>query len=168
MGRVVSKQFGLSTKAGYLIYILSWAHLCVKSKGDGGNTQFNERWLTVAFGIRHLPSNQEPQLLCCSVVQSRLTLLRFHGLQHSRLPYLSLSSGVCWNSCPLSRWCHPTISPSVAHFSCPQSFPVSGSFPMSGLFTSGGQSIGASASASVLPVISWVNYWNGESQFPHL
>ena len=55
-----------------------------------------------------------------------------HKLQHSRLPHPSLSSGVWSNSCPLSRWCHPTISSSVAHFfSCPQSFPASGSFPVS-------------------------------------
>ena len=79
--------------------------------------------------------------------------LRPHGLQHIRLPCPSLSPGVCSNSCPLSQWCHPTISSSVACFSsCLQSFPASGSFPMSQLFTSGGQSIGVSASASVLPM----------------
>ena len=66
--------------------------------------------------------------------------------KHARLPCPLLSPGVCSNSCPLSQWCHPTISPSVAPFSsCPQSFPASGSFPMSLLFVSGGQSIGASA-----------------------
>ena len=75
------------------------------------------------------------------------------GLQHTRLPCPSLSPGVCSNSCPLSQWCHPTISSSVPPFSiCPQSFPASGSFPMSGLFASGGQSIGISASSSVLPM----------------
>ena len=74
-----------------------------------------------------------------------------HKLQHNRLPYPSLSPKVCSNSCPLSQWCHPTISSSVAPFSsCLQSFPASGSFPMSRLFKSGGQRIGASA--SVLPV----------------
>ena len=76
-----------------------------------------------------------------------------HGLQHSRLPCPSLSPGLCSNSCPLSWWWHPTISSTVVPFSsCPQSFLVSGSFPLSPLFTSGGQSIGASASASVLPM----------------
>ena len=76
-----------------------------------------------------------------------------HGLQHTRPSCLSPTPGVYSNSCPLSQWCHPTISSSVVPFSsCPQSFPASGSFPMSQLFTSGGQSIGASASASVLPV----------------
>ena len=76
-----------------------------------------------------------------------------HGLQCSRLPCPSPTHGAYSNSCPLSRWCHPTISSSVVLFaSCPQSFPASGSFPMSQFFTSGGQSIGASASASVLPI----------------
>ena len=79
--------------------------------------------------------------------------LRPHGLQQARLPCPSLSPGVCSNSCPLSWSCYPTISSSVDPFSsCPQSVPTSRSFPMSRLFTSLGQSIGASASASVLPV----------------
>ena len=76
-----------------------------------------------------------------------------HGLQHPRLPCPSPASRACSNSCPSSRWCHPTISSSVVPFSsCPQSFPASGSFPMSQFFESGGQSTGASASASVLPM----------------
>ena len=76
-----------------------------------------------------------------------------YGLQHIRFPCPSLSPTVCSNSCPSSWWCHPTISSSVALFSsCPQSFPASQSFPVSWLFASGGQSIGASATASVLPV----------------
>ena len=77
--------------------------------------------------------------------------LRPHGLQHARLLCPSLSPGACSNSCPLSQWCHPTILSSVPLFSsCIQSFPASGSFPVNQLFTSGGQSIRASASASVL------------------
>ena len=77
--------------------------------------------------------------------------LQPHGLQHTRLPCPSLSPGVCSTSCPLSWWCHPTISSSIIPFSfCPQSFPASGSFPVSWLFALGGQSIGVSA--SVLPV----------------
>ena len=72
-----------------------------------------------------------------------------HGLQHARLPCPSLSPRVCSNSCPLSWWCHPTVS---SFSSCSQSFPASGSSPMSQLFASGSQSTGASASASVLPV----------------
>ena len=73
-----------------------------------------------------------------------------HGLQHTRLPCPSLSPRACSNSCPLSRRYPPTISSSLIPFSCPQSCPASESFPMNWLFTSGGQSIGASA--SVLPI----------------
>ena len=77
--------------------------------------------------------------------------LRPHELQHARLPCLSLSPGVCSDSCPLSRWCHPTISSSATPFSfCPHSFPLLGSSSMSQLFASGGQSIGVSASTPVL------------------
>ena len=76
-----------------------------------------------------------------------------HGLQHARLTCPSLSPGACANSRLLSQWCHPTISSSVIPFSsCLQSFPASGPFLLSQLVTSGGQSIKASASASVLPI----------------
>ena len=76
-----------------------------------------------------------------------------HELQHARLPCPSLSSGACSNSYPLCRWCHPTISSSVIPFSSRlQSCPASGSYPVSQLFTSGDQSIGVLASASVLPM----------------
>ena len=89
---------------------------------------------------------------CCSVTQSCPTLCNPTG-QHARLPCPSPSPRVCSNACPLSQWCHPTTSSSVISFSsCLQSFPASGSFPVSWLFPSGGQSIGASASASVLPM----------------
>ena len=78
-----------------------------------------------------------------------LNSLRPHGLQHAMLPCPSLCPWVCSNSCPLSHWCHPTISFSVTSFtSCPQSFPASGSFPVRQLLTSGSQSIGASISDS--------------------
>ena len=86
----------------------------------------------------------------CSVVSDSL---QPHGLQHARLPCPSPTPGVYSDSCPLSWWCHPTVSSSVVPFSSRlQSFPASESFPMSRLFTSGGQSIGASASASVFPL----------------
>ena len=76
-----------------------------------------------------------------------------HGLQHARLPSPSPTPEACSNSCPSSLWCHPTISSSVFPFSSHlQSFPGSGSFPVSRLFASGGQSIGVSASTSVLPM----------------
>ena len=86
----------------------------------------------------------------CSVMSDSL---QPHEPQHSRPPCPSLTPGVYPNSCPLSRWCHPTISSSVVPVSfCLQSFPASGSFQMSQLFTSGGQNIGISASTSVLPM----------------
>ena len=79
--------------------------------------------------------------------------LRPHEPQHTRPPCPSPTPGVHPNPCPLSRWCHPTISSSVIPFSsCPQSFPASGSFSMSQLFASGGQRIGVSASTLVLPM----------------
>ena len=87
-----------------------------------------------------------------------------HGLQHVRLPCPSPTPGAHSNSCPLSGWCHPAISSSVVPFSsCPQSLPASGSFPMSQLFVSGGQSIGVSASTSVLPMNTqdWSLGWTG-------
>ena len=85
-----------------------------------------------------------------SVAQSCPTLCNLHGLKHARPPCPSTPRAHL-NSCPLNRWCHPTISSSVIPFSsCPQSFPASESFPMSQFFASGGQSIGVSASASVL------------------
>ena len=87
--------------------------------------------------------------------------LQPHELEHTRLPYPLLFPWVCSNSCPLSHWCHPTISssgtttrekPITPFFFCPQSFSASGSFPVGQLFASGGQSIGASTSVSVLPM----------------
>ena len=87
---------------------------------------------------------------CCLVAQLCPTLC---NPMDCRLSCPSLSLGVCLNSRPLSQWCHPTISSFVAHFSsCPKSFPTSESFPKSQFFASGGQSIGASASALVLPM----------------
>ena len=94
---------------------------------------------------------------CCSVaVQLCLNSLQPHGLHQARLPCPALSPRVCSNSCPLSRWCHPTISSSVAPFSsCPQFFPESGSFSISHLFKTGGQCIGASASVLPMNIQGW-------------
>ena len=104
--------------------------------------------------------------------------LRPHEWKHARPPCPSPTPGVYPNSCPLSQWCHPTISSSVVAFSsCPQSFPASGSFPMSQLFTSGGQRIGVSASTSVLPMntqdsspLGWTGWISLQSKglFKHL
>ena len=86
----------------------------------------------------------------CSVM---FDILQLHGLHHARPPCPSPGPRACSNSCPSRQWCHPTISFSVVPFSsCLQSFLASGSFPVSQFFTSGGQSIGASASTSVLPM----------------
>ena len=89
--------------------------------------------------------------------------LRPHELQRARLPRPSLSPWACSNSCPSSRWCHPTISSSVVPFSsCLQSFPAWGSFPMSQLFASGGQSIRASASVLPMNIQAWFpSGWTG-------
>ena len=93
-----------------------------------------------------------PSVQFSSVAQLCPTL-QPHGLQHARLPCPSSTPRVYSNSCPLSRWCHPTISSSVVPFSSRlQSFPASGSFQMSQFFTSGGQCIGVSASTSFLPM----------------
>ena len=103
----------------------------------------------------HRPTDTDNQIFSSvqfshSVVSNSL---RPHESQHTRPPCPSPTPGVYPNSSPLSRWCHPAISSSVIPFSsCPQSFPASGSFQMSQLFASGGQSTGASASTSVLPM----------------
>ena len=96
----------------------------------------------------------------CSVVSDSL---RPYELQHARPPCPSPTPRVHSDSHPSSQWYHPAISSSVVPFSsCPQSFPASGSFPMSQFFISGGQSIGVSASASVLPIQDWFPLgWTG-------
>ena len=108
----------------------------------------------------HQKRRVPPTTLVLSVQFSHSVMsdsLRPHGLQHTslsiRFPWVSPTPGACSYPCPLSLWCHPTISPSVVALSpCLQSFPASGSFPMSQFFASGGQSIGVSASASALPM----------------
>ena len=109
--------------------------------------------MTHANIFNNLLSNLSDNCCCfCSVTQLCPALWP-HGLYHARLPCPSPSPGVDSNPCPLSHWCHSTTSSSIAPFSsCLQSFPASGPFQMSQLFASGGQSVGASASASILPV----------------
>ena len=112
------------------------------------------QWENLLFGMNSIQFSR-------SVMS---TSLWPHELQHTRPPCPPPTPGVHQNPCPLSRWCHPTIPSSVVPFSsCPQSFPASGSFPMSQLFASGGQSIGVSASASVLPMNTqdWSLGWTG-------
>ena len=114
-------------------------------------------------------------LLCLHLLEYKLQSVQFsrsvvsdslqpHELQHARPPCPSSIPGVYSNSCPSSRWCHSAISSSVIPFSsCPQSLPASRSFPMSRLFAWGGQSIGVSASTSVLPMNTqdWSLGWTG-------
>ena len=110
-------------------------------------------------GIFHIIQFCKVQLLSC------VRLFATHGLQHTRPPCPSPTPGVYSNSCPLSWWCPPTISSSVIPFSsCLQSLPASRSFPMSQFFASGGQSIGVSALALVLPmnIQDWFPFgWTG-------
>ena len=102
-------------------------------------------WINVILG--------RDSVLCFSSVTQLCLTLWSHGLQYARLPCPSPTPGASSDSCPSSWWCHPTISSSVIPFtSCLQSFSASGSFPVSQFFTSGGQNIGASASASVFPM----------------
>ena len=121
---------------------------------------------------KHSPYVRKKNSHNCKSLQSLSTMMWCSSLQllshvqlistpwTARLPCPSLSPGACWNSRPSSRWCHPTILSSVVPFSsCLQSFPASGSFPMSRLFSSGGQSIGVSASEAVLPM-------NNQGWFP--
>ena len=98
--------------------------------------------------LNHGPPVESPVQSSRSVVSASL---QPHGLKHTRLPCPPPTPGACSNSCPSSWWCHPTISSSVVSFSsCLQPFPASGYFQMTQFFASGGQSIGVSASASVL------------------
>ena len=125
LGREVPLEEGMATHSSILTWRISW---------------------TEKFG--GLPSSSVQ--FSHSVMSNSL---RPHGRQHARLPDPSPTPGACSNSCPLRRCCHPIISSSVVPFSsCLQSFPASGSFQMSQFFASGGQNIGVSASASVLPM----------------
>ena len=111
-----------------------------------------------SYGLQHArlpcPSPTPSSVSCCSVTSNSL---QPHGLQNTRPPCPSPTPEVYSNSYPLSQWCHQIISSPVVPFSRLQSFPASGSFPRSQFFTSGGQSIGVSASASVLPMN--IQFW---------
>ena len=113
-------------------------------------------WITLLFTWKEHNTVNQLALQFSSVQFTRSVVsdsLRPHGLQHARPPCPSPTPRVHPNPCPSSQWCHLTVSSSIVPFSsCFQSFPASGSFPMSQFFTSGGQSIGVSASTSVLPM----------------
>ena len=123
----------------FFFFFFLFRHICVMRNIGQKNASVSSSWKKGLFSH--------------SVVSDPLWP---HGLQHTRLPCPSPFPGVCSNSCPLSWWCHPTIPSSVSLFSfCLQSFPVSGSFPMSQLSTSGGWSIGASASVFPMNIQGW-------------
>ena len=109
---------------------------CLENPMDGG------AWWATVPGVTKSWTQLSDFTSFFSVAGSCLTF-ELHELQCSRLLCLSLSLGVCLNSYPLSQWCHPITSFSVILFSCPQSFPASGSFPIIWLFVSGGQTIEA-------------------------
>ena len=139
---ISSNHFVLSSRAMLFFYNKSTkkeCKVCVCGWGKNVKCVFILCWLHI--GLILWMSVQ----FSCSVLSYSLGP---HGLQHARLLCLSPTPGACSNSCPSSRWCHPTISSSVVPFSHLQSFVASGSFPVSQLLPSGGQSIGASASAS--------------------
>ena len=109
-------------------------------------------WLCFINSVKRSPFTVYQFRQFSSLAQSCLTL-QPHESQHARPPCPSPTPGVHSDSCPSSQWCHPTVSSSVVPFSsCLKSFPASGSFPRSQFFTSGGHSIGGSASASVVPM----------------
>ena len=142
-------------KAGSLVCCNPWGHKESDTNERLKNNKFKNirrKCKTVSEGFK---MNQQylavhsVQFSCSGMSDS----LQHHGLQHARLPCPSPAPGVCSDSCPSSRWCHPIISTSVVPFSsCLQSFPASGSFLRSQFFKSGGQRAGASASASALPM----------------
>ena len=132
---------------------LSWRHINYSQYFWSFSLARKHYWAYYQLDTTDWLYYPETNLYCCCSVHSVMFNSASQWLQHTRLPCPSLSPGVCSNSYPLSWWCHLTTSFSVIPFSpCPQSFPALGSFPMSQLFTSRGQRIGASASASVLPM----------------
>ena len=152
-------QFAFSVYVQLSGGLLSWGKLTMQQCGSlVVFLPVNGAWCFCRCLSRFQPSMSigllRWHLLSLSVVSDSLWP---HGLQHTRLPCPSPSSRICSKSCPLSRWCHPTISSSVTPFSfCLQSVPASGSFPISQLFTSGGQNIGASASVFPINPRGWV------------
>ena len=119
------------------------------------------QWVSSLHQVAKSPPYFQPSVQFSGSVVS--DYLQPHGLQHSRLPCPSPTPRACSNSCPLSQWCHPSISSSVVPFSSHlQSFPASGSFQMSQFFASGGQRIGVSASVFPMNIPDWfILGWTG-------
>ena len=141
---------------GYIHFIVQWT-LCWAEDFAFCGIQDETKAETLD---KFLASRVRSLIQFSSVHSVMSNSLRPRGLKHARPPCPSPAPGAYSNSCPLSQWCHPTISSSAVLFSsCLQSFPASGSFQMSHSFASGGQSIGISASTSVLPMISFRMDW---------
>ena len=142
----------LQTRSSRKGNLLDQVHPVINTKVRGGNSYVF--WLQGYGSFPLLQSLFLHFILLSQFSRSVVSdSLRPQGLQHARLPCPSPTPGACSNSCASSRWWHPTISSSVIPFSsCLQFFPASGSFQMSQLFASGGQSIGVTASTSVLPM----------------
>ena len=148
---------GSSVHGILLARILEWVAICFSR----GSSQATSPTLQVDSLLSEPPGKTSSVQFSRSVMSDSL---RHHELQHARPPCPSPTPAVHPNPCPLSQWCHPTISSSVIRFSSYlQSFSASGSFQMSRLFASGGQSIGVSASTSVLPMNTqdWSLGWTG-------
>ena len=145
-----------------------WEMLERQLSSLGGTIPWSKKWQPTIVSSLKNPIDRghlQATVQSSSVQFSRSVVSdssRPHGQQHSRLPCPSPAPRTCSNSRRSSQWCHPAISSSVVLFSsCLQSFPASASFPMSQFFASGGQSIGVSASASVLPmnIQDWFSLW---------
>ena len=148
LGRKDPLEKEMVTHSSILAWRIPWTEKPGRLQSMGSQRVGNDWAISLHYNIASI-SVLSVQF-SCSVVSNSLQL---HGLQHARLPCPSPTSGACSNSCPLSWWCHPTISSSVVPFSsCLQSFPASGSFLMSQFFVSGGQIMGVSPSVSVLPM----------------
>ena len=163
------ETWGCLYKKHFLETLATWLFL----------TQFDSHWLCFLFHWEfphifpsissYLPASKlvylsfPPIIIVSQLLEGQPLLLLFRHLCPTLCDSVgTLSPGVFSNSCPLSRWCHPAISSSLISFSsCPQSFRTPRSFLMSWLFTSGGQSIGASASVSMLPmnILGWFPLW---------
>ena len=147
---------------------LGWLGCFLSSGFIRPNSKCQLVWI-ITFSLGIICFQHDSVQFSCSVVSNSLWP---HGLQHARPPCPSTTPMIYSNSCPLSQWCHPTISSSVVPFSSRlQSFPASGSLQISQFFTSGGQSIGVSASGSVLPMniqdcfLLWRRKWQPTSVF---
>ena len=156
---MANRKYNTSVLFGVLLFSLSiFLHSCQDCFAEQYTSTYtffsgSTFWRTQAQTIENKYGLMRASLVLSSLQFSHSVVSNSLKPMYARPPCPSPTLSIYPNSCPLSQWCHPTISSSVVpFFSCLQSFPVSGSFPMSQFFTSGGQSIGVSASTSVLPI----------------